>query len=331
MSIGERRYGMPFGRPCVFFLLAALAGQAHAQEANRSPDAAAVEQHMSAARAHAGADWTAAVDFLWSVEPEIGGRDQSPMIEPTRLFDNLYVIGRTGTVVFAITTSEGIILIDSGYEGQAESVLMPGLAQLGLDPEDIEYVIVAHGHRDHFGGARYLQERYGARIVLAAEDWDLMEQAAAGGGDALPPPTRDLEAVEGVPITLGDTSVIPVAVPGHTPGSIGLVFPVQDGGASHTAGLFGGTILLSSRISDDGLRQYIRSLAHFAEVAGEEGVDVEIQNHPIFDGMLEKLAALKTRGSGAPHPFVVGEAAYQGFLNVISECTQVELARRGTS
>jgi len=311
------------------FTLVALAGQLHAQDATRSPDSAAVAQHVEAARANAGTRWTAAVDFLCSVEPEIGGRDQSPMIEPTQLFDNLHVIGRTGTVVYAITTSQGIILIDSGYEGQEESVLMPGLAQLGLDPADIEYVIIAHGHRDHFGGARHLQDQYGARIVVASDDWDLMERAAATDGDALPPPMRDLVAVEGVPITLGGTSVIPVSIPGHTPGSIGLIFPVQDGEASHMAGLFGGTILLSSRISDDGLRQYVRSLAHFAEAAGERGVDVEIQNHPIFDGMLEKLGELKIREAGAPHPFVVGEAAYQDFLNVISECTQVELARRG--
>ena len=306
-----------------------LANQPHAQEAARTPDAAAVERHMSAARARAGAHWSAAVEFLCAVEPDIGGRDRSPMIEPTRLFDNLYVVGRTGTVVYALTTSEGIILIDSGYEGQEQSVLMPGLAQLGLEAADIEYVIIAHGHRDHFGGARHLQQRYGARPVVAAEDWNLMEQAAAEGGDALPPPARDLEAVEGVPITLGDTSVLPVAVPGHTPGSIGLIFPVHDGATRHMAGLFGGTILLSSRISDDGLRQYIRSLAHFAEVADDMGVDVEIQNHPIFDGMLEKLDQLRTREAGAPHPFVVGEAAYQDFLGVISACTEVELARRG--
>ena len=94
---------------------------------------------------------------------------------------------------------------------------------------------------------------------------------------------------------------------------------------------FGGTILLSSRISDEGLRQYLRSLAYFAEVAGREGVDVEIQNHPIFASMLEKLVKLKVRDAGASHPFVVGEAVYQGFHNVISECTQVELARRGST
>ena len=82
-------------------------------------------------------------------------------------------------------------------------------------------------------------------------------------------------------------------------------------------------------MAEEPLQQYVRSIAHFAEVSGEMGVDVEIQNHPNFDGMLEKLAELERRETGASHPFVVGEAAYQDFLNVISECTQSELARRG--
>ncbi len=302
-----------------FVFLLAMIGETQAQDA-------AVAQHMSAANARAGSQWTAAVDFLCSEEPDVGGRDQAAMIEPVQLFDNLYAIGRISTVVYALTTSEGIILIDSGYEGQEESVLMPGLAELGLDPAEIKYVIIAHGHRDHFGGARHLQERYGARIVVAAEDWDLMIESA---GDGLPPPTRDLEVVEGIPIRLGDTTVTPIAVPGHTPGAVGLIFSVTDEDSAHVAGLFGGAVLIAARMGDEPLQQYVRSIAHFAEAAEARGVDVEIQNHPNFDGMPEKLERLSTRGAGDPHPFVVGKSAYQDFLSVISECTQVELARRG--
>ena len=309
-------------------LLASVAGQSGAQGVASGADAAAAARHMSIARERAGSQWASAVDFLCSEEPDVGGRDQAPMIEPVQLFDNLFAIGRISTVVYAITTSEGIILIDSGYEGQEESVLMPGLAQLGLDPSEIEYVIIAHGHRDHFGGARYLQDRFGVRVVMAPADWDFVEQAAAGS-DALPPPTRDLDAVDGMSITLGDTEVNVVAVPGHTPGAIGLIFPVEDGGSTHVAGLFGGAVLIAARMGEDRLQQYVGSIARFAEVAGEMGVDVEIQNHPNFDGMLGKLAELEARETGAPHPFVVGEAAYQDFLSVISECTRSELARRG--
>jgi hypothetical protein len=44
--------------------------------------------------------------------------------------------------------------------------------------------------------------------------------------------------------------------------------------------------------------------------------------------MPAKLAALKDREEDAPHPFVVGGDGYQDFLNVISECTLLEIARR---
>jgi hypothetical protein len=57
-------------------------------------------------------------------------------------------------------------------------------------------------------------------------------------------------------------------------------------------------------------------------------VDVEIQNHPMYDGLEAKLARLKRRASGEPHPFVVGRDAYQRFLSVMSGCIGVQQARR---
>jgi metallo-beta-lactamase class B len=58
-------------------------------------------------------------------------------------------------------------------------------------------------------------------------------------------------------------------------------------------------------------------------------VDVEIQNHPLYDGFTARLPRLKQRAAGQPHPFVVGREAYQRFLQVMSGCTSVQLARRG--
>jgi metallo-beta-lactamase class B len=289
----------------------------------------AVDDHVQAARTSAGADWQEVADFFCVEGAARTPSTENPLIEPTQLFDNLYAIGRRGNVVYAITTTEGIVLIDSGYPGQEESVLLTGLAELGLDPNDIEYVIIAHGHADHYGGAALLQSRFGARIAVGAQDWGLMERAAQSG-DTPPQPTRDLEVRDGEPIVLGDTAITPTAVPGHTPGSLGLIFPVRDSGNSHVAALFGGTILLSGRISDEGLDQYIESLEHFGDVATEMGVDVEIQNHPLFDGMPEKLARLDARRAGDPHPFVLTHGSYQRFTRVIANCTRAELARRAT-
>jgi hypothetical protein len=94
------------------------------------------------------------------------------------------------------------------------------------------------------------------------------------------------------------------------------------------AGLFGGSILIPGRIPDEGLLQYIRSVEHFAEFARKMNVDVELQNHPLYDGFEGKLERSRARRAGDQHPFVVGQASYQRFLTVMTECTRAQLERR---
>ena len=66
----------------------------------------------------------------------------------------------------------GIVLIDSGHPGDIDTVVLPGLVKLGLNPANIKYVLLGHGHSDHYGGAAVLQQRFGARIATTAADWD---------------------------------------------------------------------------------------------------------------------------------------------------------------
>ena len=49
------------------------------------------------------------------------------------------------------------------FEGKDD----PKLQLLRFDPADIRYVLISHGHLDHAGGAKLLQERYGARVLMA--------------------------------------------------------------------------------------------------------------------------------------------------------------------
>jgi len=310
-----------------FVLVPLVLGAAAATAQPADAGAAAVAR----ARAAAGAEWGDAVEFFCGDSARANSATD-PTITPVRVFDDLYALGRTSTVVWVVTTPAGILLIDAGYPDQLESVLLPGLRALGLNPDDVEYVLIAHGHADHFGAASYFQER-GARVALSAADWDLIESSpapapGAGAGTALPPPRRDVVVADGQPIEFGGVRITPVLIPGHTPGALGFVFSVHDGERTHTAALFGGSILLSNRISDDGLRQYVESVRRFADVTRGLGVDVEIQNHPLYDGFAGKLERLAGRRPGAPHPFVVGADAYQRFLTVMAECGSAQLARR---
>jgi metallo-beta-lactamase class B len=190
-------------------------------------------------------------------------------------------------------------------------------------------VIVLHGHSDHFGAARYFQEKYGAKVFLSVADWEVLDAPEAKGkGPAPAQPKRDQVAVEGEPITLGDTKITPILIPGHTPGSLALIFPVFDGGKKYTAGIFGGTVLSAGFVTVEGLRQYIDSVQRYGRIAAENHVDVEIQNHPLMDGFAARLEQLKKRAPQAAHPFVIGETAYAAFLRVISECSQAQLLRK---
>jgi metallo-beta-lactamase class B len=328
-KIDRRRAVLAGGAALQGLLLAALAS-AQAPTPLSSADEARIAEHVAAARQLAGTDVTAPFEFFCVPGNARPNSQTAPPLTPAKLFDNLYVAGNSETVVYAITTSAGIVLIDSGFSSEVETVLLPGLTALGLDPADVELVLLGHGHSDHYGGAAYFQA-LGARIGTTEADWETIAQAAARArpGEG-PPPMRDLVVREDEPVVLGDTSISLVEVPGHTPGALAFIFPVFDEGVRHVAGLLGGTVLAAGFTPPPGLLQYVGSIAHYLEVAGEAGVDVEIQNHPIFDDTPARLAALAARRPGEPHPFVMGAEPYQRFWRIVSECMQADIIRRGS-
>ena len=39
-------------------------------------------------------------------------------------------------------------------------------------------MVLSHGHGDHHAGAKYLQDKFGPRLIAGGPDWDLMERDA---------------------------------------------------------------------------------------------------------------------------------------------------------
>jgi len=220
-------------------------------------------------------------------------------------------------------------MIDSLGADQVETQLLPGFQKLGLNPANVKIILVGHGHADHFGGSRYMQDHYGSKVYIAAADWNVMENA--GAQKKGPPPVlpkHDAEVKEGEPVVLGDLKVMPFAIPGHTPGSMAYIFPVKDNGTTHVAGIYAGTVLTPGIVSDEGLATYLKSVQHYKEEAGKAGVDVILQNHPLMYPLPDMLDHLARRKKGEPNPFVVGKANYQKFVDVMEACTEVNIARR---
>src|SRR5690606_30196712 len=136
-----------------------LAGTAAAQPAATEQ----AQAHVDKARELAGDDLMATYEFFCVPGNARPNDFSAPPLEPVQLFDNLYALGNSESVVYALTTSEGIVLLDAGHPGDMENLILPGLQALGLDPGDIRYVLLGHGHVDHYGGAALLQAN-GARV-----------------------------------------------------------------------------------------------------------------------------------------------------------------------
>ena len=254
-----------------------------------------------------------------------GGPPQPPArdtwhAEPVRVFDNLYFVGMTEFSAWEITTSQGIILLDAIYDYSIEDEVDGGLTKLGLNPADIKYVIVSHGHLDHAGGAKYLQDKYGARLVMSAADYDLLDQQ-----NPTWKPKRDMVATDGMKLTLGDTTLTLYLTPGHTEGTISTLIPLRDGSEKHLAAAWGGTMFNFGPIRAR-LAAYTESAARFRDIVTKANADVILSNHTQYDGSKTKLPAAAARKPGEKNPYVVGNDVVRRYLTVANECGQAALA-----
>jgi metallo-beta-lactamase class B len=235
-----------------------------------------------------------------------------------KVFDNLYFVGQSEYSAWAVTTSDGIILIDTLFDYSVEDEVAGGLKKLGLDPATIRYAVVTHPHPDHHGGAKFLQDRFRSRIVMSAADWDVIDRLNGTK------PARDVVAGDGHTLTLGDTTVTLYITPGHTPGTLSALIPVRDNGARHVAALWGGTGLNADR---DSLEKYIQSAQRFDDIAQKAGADIILSNHTDWDGSKINLPRLAARAPGSPNPYIVGTPAVRRYLDVAKECATARLLR----
>jgi metallo-beta-lactamase class B len=179
--------------------------------------------------------------------------------------------------------------------------------------------VVTHGHGDHFGGAQYLADQYGARVMMAPADWDLLASTSPANA-----PARDLDIADGQKLTLGGTTVTLNHTPGHTPGTVSPIFPARWRGRTHTAMLWGGTNPPTATASKE---TYLSSALTFASRTRRAGVDIELSNHGFADHGLERMEELRSAPSSRENPFVVGTSTAQRFTKIVETMLRGRIAQ----
>jgi glyoxylase-like metal-dependent hydrolase (beta-lactamase superfamily II) len=180
------------------------------------------------------------------------------------------------TLVYAIETDKGPVLIDAGCDGDtAWNALVAGLRACGLDVQSTYGVLLTHAHSDHHGLTGRVRQCSGAWVAMHGLDARLLastgymgpdwprrmalllaycgapasDQAAVSGMHRaqLVPPDRLLE--DGDQVDVPGWHVTAVWTPGHTPGH--MCYRLADRGL-----LFSGDHVLPTISSRVGVAEY---------------------------------------------------------------------------
>ncbi len=237
-----------------------------------------------------------------------------------KVFDNVYYVGINFVAAYLVPTSDGLVLIDTTYDRTVDH-LLSGVREMGFDPEDIRYIFVTHWHSDHFGGAPRIQALSGAKVGMVGPDWDALPDHGGVPEDAV------VRIADGDEMKIGDTTFTFYHTPGHTLGTMSIVFDVHDGEDTFRAITFGGAGLNFQGV--DRTEMYLKTIHRMQNF---EGLEVSIPNHASMGNVFERADQLAKRKPGEPHPFVAPDDLRAYWVTLIENAEQklaAEKARAG--
>ncbi|HEX4795570.1 MAG TPA: subclass B3 metallo-beta-lactamase [Humisphaera sp.] len=222
-----------------------------------------------------------------------------------RVIGNVYYVGSKDLATFLITTPQGHILINSGFE-QTVPLIAKSVEALGFKMSDIKILLASHAHSDHVAGHARMKEVTGADVYVMRGDDTVV--ATGGEGQYLYTDTRwkpckvDRVLEDGEKVSLGGVTLVAHLTPGHTRGCTTWTCRVQDGAKSYDVVIVGsynvnpGFQLVNNKdypqIADD----YAKTFAVLKSLP----CDVFLGAHGAYYNMTEKYARLTTDNKDNP-------------------------------
>ncbi len=226
-------------------------------------------------------------------------------VPPRHLGGNLYYVGASGVSAWLITTPEGYILLDTGFE-ETVPIIQRGVEQLGFKLSDIKLILSSHAHIDHTGGHARMKALTGAHVVASAADARVLESGGAEDFLSWPKDTLlyapvkvDRIVADREVVSLGGVELTAHLTPGHTRGATTWTMKLNDGGRAYDV------VFFSSATINDGTRlldnpRYPGIVADLEQTFvrfGSLPCDIFLAPHGGQFAMAEKFARLE-RGEG---------------------------------
>ncbi len=219
-------------------------------------------------------------------------------VEPFKVISNIYFVGpESEHSSFLITTPQGHILINTGFERQVP-IIRGNIEKLGFKLSDIRIILGSHAHNDHQEGDAQMKEMTGAQVMAMEQDVPAL-QAMKPGGRAHP---IDRVLHDKDTIQLGGVTLSALLTPGHTKGCTTYTWKTQEAGKAYDVVFAcgygsGGRPLVNNKdypeIMDDFARTY--------KLARTLHADVFLGSHGNHWGLMDKLSRV---GKSAENPFI---------------------------
>ncbi|WP_320008639.1 MBL fold metallo-hydrolase [Maridesulfovibrio sp.] len=223
--------------------------------------------------------------------------DKNGYVEPFQMFDNVFYVGDKWCSSYLVKTTEGLVLLET-LECPYGRWIPANVRKLGLNPADIKYILVTHGHSDHVGNAEYIQRMYGCQVVMSKEELQLAKQQSKkskGEGHFEAPEVNKFVGV-GDELVVGDTKFTFYITPGHTNSCLSIDFMVKNSGKSYRAFMVGGHS--PARKNAELAKVFIESMRRIRKLAlVEPKVSVNLANHPHKNKLFENKELGKRNGA----------------------------------
>jgi metallo-beta-lactamase class B len=245
-----------------------------------------------------------------------GPVDWSQPFPAHKVVGNVFYVGSKDLASYLVTTPEGHILINSGFE-RTVPLIRQSVESLGYKMADIKVLLASHAHSDHVAGHARMRELTGAKVYVMRGDDAVI--ASGGKGQYLYTESRwdpcpvDRVLEDGEEVKLGGVTLVARRTPGHTRGCTTWTWKVQDGGKTYNVVVIGSpNVNPGYRLVDN--KDYPEIADDFArtfEILGALPCDVFLGAHGGYYGMVAKHGRAVKGSDG--NPFVDPEG-YRTFV-----------------